>query len=147
MTRVALLLLVVLAAAPAAAQRVGPVDVGPGGRTWCEQGVPTSTLNPVLDSLASRAIAAHEAEHRRQLAPGCDSILAQIQRDPMLRLHVEAEALCAGVHAIDEGRASRAFAGIAQSALLLAAAFPEVRQELVAAHVGVACNLVYTRSP
>lgn len=120
-----------------ARQGPGPLDVGRGGRTWCVQGQPVSALNPMLDSAASAAAAAHEAWHRRQLAGDCERRLATLQADPHARLHAEAGALCAEGRTL--ARPARV-AHVAAVALLLAPAFPGIPDDTLTAAVGRGCT-------
>jgi hypothetical protein len=68
--------------------------------TRCVRGVPTTIVDPHLDSLTRLETEAHEAVHRRQLAGDCEARLLAAAQDPLLRLGREVEAYCGGLAAL-----------------------------------------------
>jgi hypothetical protein len=68
--------------------------------TRCVHGVPTTVVDPHLDSLTRLETEAHEAVHRRQLGDDCEARLLAATQDPLLRLEREAEAYCGGLAAL-----------------------------------------------
>ncbi|MGH7184695.1 MAG: hypothetical protein ACREIB_00220 [Pseudomonadota bacterium] len=94
-----------LVAPPAAAQNA--IDIGWLATTYCASHRPFTTTAPMLDSVTSIAVAAHEAAHRRRMAAGCDSVKALWARDPVARLDAEAEGYCAGLGALELPPGSR----------------------------------------
>lgn len=99
--------LMALLALRLSAQQAGPLAVGHGyrGETTCVGGVPHSAQLAELVAQDSAETAAHEAIHRRQLAPNCDSVLAVWAADPRAKLEAEAEAFCGGMRAAEVPRA------------------------------------------
>lgn len=68
--------------------------------TRCTGGIATSDApHPGVSALDSTETVAHEAVHRRQLAVGCDSVLALWSTDLAAKMTAEAQALCMGMRA------------------------------------------------
>lgn len=62
--------------------------------TVCEAGQPVTHYSPGIPAPLRAEIEVHEARHRRQMAVGCDSVLAVARADVLVRAQFEAEASC-----------------------------------------------------
>lgn len=65
--------------------------------TTCVHHRPITILREYPDSTYGKAVRAHEAVHRRQMARHCDEVQARYKSDLSLRLLLEIEAYCAGL--------------------------------------------------
>lgn len=112
------------------------------GWTECRAGVPVTKIDPTLDSITRMEVRLHEAQHRAQLAVGCDSIAASWDADPRAYVAAEAEAQCVAWHGMQYSPGTMARSA-EREALLLASStrVPTVTRDTIVAAFRLACGI------